>query len=34
MPVFDEFREVFIVTEGKESFYMDLDGNYDQTLGH
>lgn len=34
MPVFDEFREVFIVTEGKESFYMDIEGNYDQSLGH
>ena len=34
MPVFDAFKQVFIATEGKESFYMDLEGNYDEKLGH
>lgn len=34
MPVFDETRQVFIITEGIESFYMDLEGNYDRSLGH
>ena len=34
MPVFDNFRQVFIITEGRESFYMDLEGNYDAKLGH
>ena len=34
MPVLDETRLQFIVTEGVESFYMDLDGNYDRSLGH
>ena len=32
MPVFDAFQQVFIVTDGTESFYMDLDGEYDLTM--
>ena len=32
MPVFDAFQQVFIVTDGSESFYMDLDGEYDRNL--
>ena len=32
MPVFDAFQQVFIVTDGAESFYMDLDGEYDRNL--
>lgn len=32
MPIFDTFKQVFIVTDGAESFYMDLDGEYDQQL--
>ena len=32
MPVFDTFQQVFIVTDGNESFYMDLDGEYDRNL--
>ena len=32
MPVFDTFRQVFIVTDGAESFFMDLDGEYDPSL--
>ena len=34
MPVFDELRGIFIFTEGVESFYVDIDGNYDRNLGH
>jgi len=29
-PVFDEFRQVFIITFQNESFLMDLDGEYDR----
>ena len=32
MPVFDSFAQVFIVTDGIESFYMDLDGEYDPAM--
>lgn len=32
-PVFDEFRKVFILTRGNESFYVDIDGNYDRACG-
>ncbi len=32
-PVFDEFRKVFILTRGNESFYVDVDGNYDRACG-
>lgn len=32
-PVFDEFRKVFILTRGTESFYMDMEGNYDTSCG-
>ena len=32
MPVFDAFQQVFIVTDGTESFYMDLDGEYDPDM--
>ena len=31
LPVFDEFRQVFIVTDGAYSFYMDLEGNFAKT---
>jgi hypothetical protein len=31
--VFDEFRKVFILTRGNESFYVDVDGNYDRACG-
>ena len=32
-PVFDEFRQVFILTRGRESFYLGLDGNFDALCG-
>lgn len=32
-PVFDEFGQVFILTRGRESFYLDLEGNYDAICG-
>ena len=32
MPVFDAFQRVFIVTDGSESFYMDLDGEHDRSM--
>ena len=31
-PVFDEFRQIFMVTEGAETYYVDLDGNYDSSI--
>jgi len=34
MPVFDSFQQVFIVTDGAESFYMDLDGEYDREMAY
>lgn len=32
-PVFDPLRKVFIVTLGRDSFYVDIDGNHDRTCG-
>ena len=31
-PVFDEFLQAFIITRNDQSFYMDLNGNYDQNF--
>ena len=33
MPCFDNYRKVFILTRGKESFYMDINGYYDRSIG-
>ena len=32
-PVFDESWKVFILTAGTDSFYLDIEGNYDRTCG-
>jgi hypothetical protein len=32
-PCYDEYRKVFILTRGKQSFYMDLNGNFDRSIG-
>jgi hypothetical protein len=29
-PVFDSFKKVFIVTEERISFYVDIEGNFDK----
>ena len=34
MPVFDAFKQVFIVTDGTEAFYMDLDGEHDRSMAN
>lgn len=31
-PVFDEFLQTFIITRNDQSFYMDLNGNYDKNF--
>ena len=33
LPVFDTFSKVFIVTQDKESYYVDIDGNFDKQFG-
>ena len=34
MPVFDAFQQVFIVTDGADSFCMDLDGEHDRSMAN
>ena len=34
MPVFDAYKQVFIVTDGADAFYMDLDGEHDRSMAN